>query len=329
MKKKALVLGATGQDGSYLCELLLEKGYETHGLMRRSSSFNTARLDHIFNQLQMHYGDLTDGSGLDALLVKFKYDEIYSLAAQSHVKVSFDIPEYTCQVGAMGTLKLLEAVRAHCPDARVYNASSSEMFGSTPPPQSESTVFHPRSPYGCAKVFAHNLCVNYREAYGMHVSNGILFNHESPRRGETFVTHKITKAAARISVGLQKELALGNLDAKRDWGHAQDYVEAMWLMMQQPKADDYVIATGKTHTIRELLDVAFGALDLDWKKYVTVDPKYFRATEVDILQGDATKARTVLGWKPRWSFKCLIEDMVAADRAVAFAERGISLIDQQ
>jgi len=329
MKKKALVLGATGQDGSYLCELLLEKGYETHGLMRRSSSFNTARLDHIFNQLQMHYGDLTDGSGLDALLVKFKYDEIYSLAAQSHVKVSFDIPEYTCQVGAMGTLKLLEAVRAHCPDARVYNASSSEMFGSTPPPQSESTVFHPRSPYGCAKVFAHNLCVNYREAYGMHVSNGILFNHESPRRGETFVTHKITKAAARISVGLQKELALGNLDAKRDWGHAQDYVEAMWLMMQQPKADDYVIATGKTHTIRELLDVAFGALDLDWKKYVTVDPKYFRATEVDILQGDATKARTVLGWKPRWSFKCLIEDMVAADRAEAFAERGISLIDQQ
>ena len=329
MKKKALVLGATGQDGSYLCELLLEKGYETHGLMRRSSSFNTARLDHIFNQLQMHYGDLTDGSGLDALLVKFKYDEIYSLAAQSHVKVSFDIPEYTCQVGAMGTLKLLEAVRAHCPDARVYNASSSEMFGSTPPPQSESTVFHPRSPYGCAKVFAHNLCVNYREAYGMHVSNGILFNHESPRRGETFVTHKITKAAARISVGLQKELALGNLDAKRDWGHAQDYVEAMWLMMQQPKADDYVIATGKTHTIRELLDVAFGALDLDWKKYVTVDPKYFRATEVDILQGDATKARTVLGWKPKWSFKYLIEDMVAADRAEAFAERGISLIDQQ
>jgi len=329
MKKKALVLGATGQDGSYLCELLLEKGYETHGLMRRSSSFNTARLDHIFNQLQMHYGDLTDGSGLDALLVKFKYDEIYSLAAQSHVKVSFDIPEYTCQVGAMGTLKLLEAVRAHCPDARVYNASSSEMFGSTPPPQSESTVFHPRSPYGCAKMFAHNLCVNYREAYGMHVSNGILFNHESPRRGETFVTHKITKAAARISVGLQKELALGNLDAKRDWGHAQDYVEAMWLMLQQPKADDYVIATGKTHTIRELLDVAFGALDLDWKKYVTVDPKYFRATEVDILQGDATKARTVLGWKPRWSFKCLIEDMVAADRTVAFAERGISLYDQQ
>jgi GDPmannose 4,6-dehydratase len=329
MKKKALVLGATGQDGSYLCELLLEKGYETHGLMRRSSSFNTARLDHIFNQLQMHYGDLTDGSGLDALLVKFKYDEIYSLAAQSHVKVSFDIPEYTCQVGAMGTLKLLEAVRAHCPDARVYNASSSEMFGSTPPPQSESTVFHPRSPYGCAKVFAHNLCVNYREAYGMHVSNGILFNHESPRRGETFVTHKITKAAARISVGLQKELALGNLDAKRDWGHAQDYVEAMWLMLQQPKADDYVIATGKTHTIRELLDVAFGALDLDWKKYVTVDPKYFRATEVDILQGDATKARIVLGWKPKWSFKYLIEDMVAADRAEAFAERGISLIDQQ
>ena len=328
-QKKALITGITGQDGSYLSELLLKKGYEVHGVVRRSSSLNTGRIDHIYNQLHLHFGDLSDGSALGALLSKVKPDEIYSLAAQSHVKVSFDIPEYTCQVGAMGTLKLLEAVRAHCPDARVYNASSSEMFGSTPPPQSESTVFHPRSPYGCAKMFAHNLCVNYREAYGMHISNGILFNHESPRRGETFVTHKITKAAARISVGLQKELALGNLDAQRDWGHAQDYVEAMWLMLQQPKPDDYVVATGETHTIRDLLDVAFGEVNVDWKKYVTVDPKYYRPTEIDILQGDATKARRVLGWYPKYSFRCLIEDMVAADLHVARTELGISFIDQQ
>jgi len=312
-QKKALITGITGQDGSYLSELLLKKGYETHGLMRRSSSFNTARLDHIFNKLQMHYGDLTDGSALDALLTKFKYDEIYSLAAQSHVKVSFDIPEYTCQVGAMGTLKLLEAVRAHCPDARVYNASSSEMFGSTPPPQSESTVFHPRSPYGCAKMFAHNLCVNYREAYGMHISNGILFNHESPRRGETFVTHKITKAAARIKMGLQDKLLLGNLSARRDIGFAKEYVEAMWLMLQQSIASDYVIATGETHSIKEMLDVVFTHVGLDWTKYVGIDERYFRPTEVELLQGDATKAKKELGWEPKVKWDELLIVMVEED----------------
>jgi GDPmannose 4,6-dehydratase len=328
-QKKALITGITGQDGSYLSELLLSKGYEVHGVIRRSSSFNTGRIDHIYNQLHLHFGDLSDGSALGALLSKIKPDEIYNLGAQSHVRVSFDCPEYTADIDAMGTLRLLEAVKAHCPEARYYQASSSELFGKVmETPQRETTPFYPRSPYGVAKLFAFWYTVNAREQ-GLHASNGILFNHESPRRGETFVTHKITKAAARISVGLQKELALGNLDAKRDWGHAQDYVEAMWLMMQQPKPDDYVVATGETHTIRDLLDVAFGEVNIDWKKYVTVDPKYFRATEVDILQGDATKARTVLGWKPRWSFKCLIEDMVAADRAVAFAERGISLYDQQ
>jgi GDPmannose 4,6-dehydratase len=311
--KKALVLGATGQDGSYLCELLLEKGYETHGLMRRSSSFNTARLDHIFDRLHMHYGDLTDGSGLDSLFSKIKFDEVYSLAAQSHVRVSFEVPEYTCQAGAMGTLKLLEAVRAHCPEARVYNASSSEMFGSTPPPQNENTIFHPRSPYGCAKVFAHNICVNYREAYGMHINSGILFNHESERRGETFVTRKVTKAAVNISMGLQSELLLGNLNAQRDWGHAKDYVEAMWLMLQQPTPDDFVIATGETHTVRELLEVAFGHLGLNWRNYVGTDPKYYRPAEVDILQGDASKAKRILGWEPKITFKELIEGMVEHD----------------
>ena len=313
MKKKALVLGATGQDGSFLCELLLEKGYETHGLMRRSSSFNTARLDHIFEKLHMHYGDLTDGSSLDALLLSIKPEEIYHLSAQSHVRVSFEVPYYTADVGAMGTLRLLEAARAHCPEARIYNASSSEMFGSTPPPQNENTIFHPRSPYGCAKVFAHNICVNYREAYGMHISNGILFNHESPRRGETFVTHKVTKAAARISLGLQDELLLGNLDAKRDWGHAKDYVEAMWLMLQQTAPDDYIIATGETHTIKNLLTVAFGRVSLDWKKYVGIDQKYYRPTEVDLLLGDASKAKRVLRWEPKVKFKQLIEEMVDAD----------------
>ena len=313
MKKKALVLGATGQDGSFLCELLLEKGYETHGLMRRSSSFNTARLDHIFEKLHMHYGDLTDGSSLDALLLSIKPEEIYHLSAQSHVRVSFEVPYYTADVGAMGTLRLLEAARAHCPEARIYNASSSEMFGSTPPPQNENTIFHPRSPYGCAKVFAHNICVNYREAYGMHISNGILFNHESPRRGETFVTRKVTRAAARISLELQDELLLGNLDAKRDWGHARDYVEAMYLMLQQPKPDDYVIATGETHTIKNLLTVAFERVGLDWKKYVGVDPKYYRPTEVDLLLGDASKAKRVLGWEPKIKFKQLIVEMVDAD----------------
>jgi GDPmannose 4,6-dehydratase len=312
-QRKALVLGCGGQDGSYLSEFLIEKDYEIHGVIRRSSSFNTGRIDHIFNRLNLHYGDSTDGSALNSLLSKIKPDEIYNLSAQSHVRVSFDIPEFTAQVGAIGTLRLLEAVRAHCPEARVYNASSSEMFGSSPAPQNENTVFHPRSPYGCAKVFAHQLCVNYREAYGMHVSNGILFNHESPRRGETFVTRKIVKAAVRIKHGLQKELALGNLDARRDWGYAKEYVEAMWLMLQQPTPDDFVIATGETHTIRELLDVAFDYVNLSWKNYVKQDPKYYRPTEVDILQGDASKARRILGWKPKTTFEELIRLMVEAE----------------
>lgn len=312
-QKKALVTGISGQDGSYLAELLLSKGYEVHGIIRRSSSLTTQRIDHIFDQLHLQYGDLSDGSALGLLLSKVRPDEVYNLAAQSHVRVSFDIPHYTADVGALGTLRLLEAVRINCPEALVYNASSSEMFGSSPAPQNENTVFHPRSPYGCAKVFAHNICVNYREAYGMHISNGILFNHESPRRAETFVTRKITKGAARISLGMQNELLLGNLEAKRDWGHAKDYVEAMWLMLQQPKPDDYVIATGETHTIRELLDVAFNHVGIDWHKHVGIDPRYYRASEVDILQGDASKARRELGWEPKVRFKELIDEMVEHD----------------
>ena len=308
--KRALVLGASGQDGSYLCELLLAKGYETHGTIRRSSSFNTGRIDHIFDRLQLHYSDSTDGSALGALLTKIKPDEIYSLSAQSHVRTSFDIPEYTADSIAMGTLRLLEAARAHCSEARIYNASSSEMFGSTPAPQNEKSRFHPRSPYGCAKVFAHNICVNYREAYGMFISNGILFNHESPRRGETFVTRKVTRAARRIAAGQQRELLLGNLDAKRDWGYAPEYCYAMWLMMQQSKPDDFVIATGETHTIRELLTIAFERVGLSWAEHVKIDPKYYRPTEVDILQGDASKAKRVLGWTPKTKFKELIELMV-------------------
>ena len=312
-QKKALITGVTGQDGSYLSELLLSKGYEVHGIVRRSSSLNTARIDHIFDQLHLHFGDLSDGSALGALLSKVKPDEVYNLGAQSHVRVSFDCPEYTADIDAMGTLRLLEAVKAHCPEARYYQASSSELFGKVlETPQRETTPFYPRSPYGVAKLFAFWYTVNAREQ-GLHASNGILFNHESPRRGETFVTHKCTKAAVRISMGMQSELLLGNLDAKRDWGHAKDYVEAMWLMLQQPKPDDYVIATGETHTIRDLLDVAFGHLGLDWKNYVGIDPKYFRPTEVDILQGDASKAKRVLGWEPKVGFKELIEEMVDED----------------
>ena len=311
--RRALVLGASGQDGSYLCELLLAKGYETHGTIRRSSSFNTGRIDHIFDRLQLHYSDSTDGSALGALLAKVKPDEIYALPAQSHVRTSFDIPEYTADSIAMGTLRLLEAARAHCPEARIYNASSSEMFGSTPAPQNENSRFHPRSPYGCAKVFAHNICVNYREAYGMFISNGILFNHESPRRGETFVTRKVTRAARRIAAGQQRELLLGNLDAKRDWGYAKEYVEAMWLMLQQSKPDDFVIATGETHTIRELLTIAFERAGLSWVEHVKIDPKYYRPTEVDILQGDASKAKRILGWTPKTKFKELIELMVDSE----------------
>jgi GDPmannose 4,6-dehydratase len=311
--KKALVTGITGQDGSYLAELLLSKGYEVHGIVRRSSSLNTQRIDHIFDQLHLHFGDLSDGSALGSLLSKVKPEEVYNLGAQSHVRVSFDCPEYTADVDAMGTLRLLEAVKAHCPESRYYQASSSELFGKVlETPQKETTPFYPRSPYGIAKQFAFWYTVNAREQ-GMHASNGILFNHESPRRGETFVTHKITKAAVRISMGVQNNLYLGNLEAMRDWGHAKDYVAAMWLMMQQPKPDDYVIATGETHTIRELLDVAFGYLGLDWKLYVKRDAKYYRPTEVDLLQGDSSKARRVLGWEPKVGFKQLIEEMVDAD----------------
>jgi GDPmannose 4,6-dehydratase len=321
-QKKALITGITGQDGSYLAELLLRKGYEVHGVIRRSSSLNTQRIDHIFSQLHLHFGDLTDGSALSALLSNVKPDEIYNLGAQSHVRVSFDCPEYTSDVDAMGTLRLIEAAKAQCPQVKYYQASSSELYGKVlETPQSETTPFYPRSPYGVAKLFAYWCTVNAREQ-GMFACNGILFNHESPRRGETFVTHKITKAAARISLKLQNVVALGNLDAKRDWGHAKDYVEAMWLMLQQPQAEDFVIATGETHTVRELLVVAFEKVGLDWKKHVEIDEKYFRPTEVDILHGDASKARRILGWKPKTGFKDLIEEMVDADLREAQHELG-------
>jgi GDPmannose 4,6-dehydratase len=320
--KRALITGVTGQDGSYLAELLLAKGYEVCGLVRRSSSFNTERLDRIYQdphvadyRLRLVYGDLDDASSLNRAIRTVKPDEIYNLGAQSHVRVSFDVPEYTASTVALGTLRLLEAIRESGLDksVRFYQASSSEMFGGAAPPQNEATAFEPRSPYACAKVFAHQLCQNYREAYGMFISCGILFNHESPRRGIPFVTRKITRAAARIKHGLDKKLYLGNLDAKRDWGFAGDYVEAMWLMLQQEKPDDFVVATGESHSVREALDVAFGALGLEWKKFVEIDPRYFRPTEVDHLHGDASKARQALGWKPKVGFKELIEMMVKAD----------------
>lgn len=318
--KKAFVTGICGQDGSYLAELLLAKGYEVHGVVRRSSSFNTERLDKIYQdphvpdyRLRLHYGDMEDGSSLANLISQVQPDEIYNLAAQSHVRVSFDVPEYTVSTIAMGTLRLLEAARALKNGCRMYQASSSEQFGSSPPPQSERTPFRPCSPYACAKVFAHQLCQNYRDAYGLFVSCGILFNHESARRNQTFVTRKITRAAARIKHGLDQKLFLGNLDARRDWGFAGDYVEAMWLMLQQDTPDDYAIATGESHSVRECLDVAFGALKLDWKSYVEIDPRYFRPTEVDHLCGDASKARAKLGWRPKVTFRELIEMMVRAD----------------
>jgi GDPmannose 4,6-dehydratase len=312
--KTALITGITGQDGSYLAELLLSKGYEVHGIIRRSSSFNTGRLTAIFDDLHLHYGDLTDGVALIDLLHKIHPNEIYNLGAQSHVRVSFDSPMYTADVDAMGTLRLFESVRSQCPDARVYQASSSEMFGKVAEiPQTEHTPFHPRSPYGVAKVFGHWTAVNYREAYGMFASNGILFNHESPRRGETFVTRKITRAVASIKAGLQKELTLGNLDAKRDWGYAKEYVEAMWLMLQQPQSDDYVIATGETHTVREFAEAAFEHVGLDWKQYVKHGEKYERPAEVDLLVGNPEKAKLVLGWTPKVKFKELVRLMVDAD----------------
>ena len=321
MSKKALVTGITGQDGSYLAELLLEKGYEVHGIIRRSSTFNTSRLDHIYsdphfpkNKLFLHYGDLSDGSNLARLLGQIQPAEVYNLAAQSHVRVSFDAPEYTADITGTGTVRLLEAIREIGIKPRFYQASSSEMYGLVQEvPQKETTPFYPRSPYGCAKVYSYWVTVNYRESYGMHASNGILFNHESPRRGETFVTRKITRAAAHIKLGLQDKLFLGNLDSKRDWGYAKEYVEAMWLMLQQPEGDDYVVATNETHTIRECLEVAFGRLDLDWKQYVEIDPRYYRPAEVDLLIGDYSKAKTKLGWEPKTTFKGLIELMADAD----------------
>jgi GDPmannose 4,6-dehydratase len=320
--KRALITGVTGQDGSYLTELLLAKGYEVHGMIRRSSSFNTERLDSVYQdphspdvRLRLAYGDLDDASSLNHILQTVQPDEIYNLGAQSHVRVSFDIPEYTAATVAIGTLRLLEALRELGPRCRLYQASSSEMFGASEPPQSENTLFRPRSPYACAKVFAHHLCQNYRDAYGLFICCGILFNHESPRRGIPFVTRKITRAAARIKHGLDSKIYLGNLDARRDWGFAGDYVEAMWLMLQQERPDDYVVATGESHTVRDVLDVAFGALGLDWKPHVEIDPRYYRPTEVDHLLGDAGKARERLGWKPKVLFRELIEMMVRSDDA--------------
>jgi GDPmannose 4,6-dehydratase len=318
--KRALITGVTGQDGSYLAELLLAKGYEVYGVIRRSSTFNTERLETIYQdphsanyRLRLVYGDLDDGSSLDRILQQVRPDEIYNLGAQSHVRVSFDVPEYTAASVGIGTLRLLEAMRELGGKTRLYQASSSEMFGGAPPPQNEETPFRPRSPYACAKVFAHHLCQNYREAYGLFICCGILFNHESPRRGIPFVTRKITRAAARIKHGLDSKIYLGNLEARRDWGFAGDYVEAMWLMLQQAEPDDYVIATGESHSVREVLDVAFGTLDLDWSRYVEIDPRYYRPTEVDHLRGDAGKARRKLGWEPKIRFRQLIETMVRAD----------------
>ena len=329
MARKALITGITGQDGSYLAEFLLDKGYEVHGLIRRSSTFGTERIDHIYAdphekgaRLFLHYGDLTDGTGLRHVLTRCQPDEVYNLGAQSHVRVSFDQAVYTCQADAIGTLRLLEAIRDLGLQTRFYQASSSEMFGKVAQtPQTEKTPLHPRSPYACAKVFSHYQTINYREAYDMFACSGILFNHESPRRGETFVTRKITRAATRIKEGLQEALFLGNLDANRDWGFAGDYVEAMWMMLQQDKPDDYVVAMGETHSVREFVEAVFKMLDLDWEKYVKIDPRYFRPAEVDLLLGDATKARDVLGWKPKVNFKELVEMMVEHDRALAREER--------
>jgi GDPmannose 4,6-dehydratase len=320
MARKALITGITGQDGSYLAEFLLSKDYEVHGLIRRSSTFNTDRIDHIYtdphdpeSRLFLHYGDLNDGSQLTNLIYNIRPDEIYHLGAQSHVRVSFDVPEFTGDVTGLGTTRVLEAIRRSGMNARFYQASSSEMFGDAPPPQNETTPFRPRSPYGAAKLYAYWMAKNYRDGYGLFAVNGILFNHESPRRGETFVTRKITRAVARIKFGLEEKLYLGNLDAKRDWGYAGDYVKAMWLMLQQDKPDDFVIATGESHSVKEFMVEAFTYADLDWRKHVVIDPRYFRPTEVDFLQGDATKAEKKLGWRPEIRFKDLVKMMVDAD----------------
>ncbi|MDQ1639517.1 MAG: GDPmannose 4,6-dehydratase [Pyrinomonadaceae bacterium] len=337
---KALITGITGQDGSYLAEFLLEKGYEIHGIIRRASTFNTGRIDHLYKdphingvRLFLHYGDIADSTNLIKLLYRIQPDEVYHLAAQSHVRVSFDIPEYTGDVTALSTVRILEAIRETGGKSKFYQASSSEMFGKVQEvPQRETTPFYPRSPYGAAKVYAHWMTVNYRESYGLFAASGILFNHESPRRGETFVTRKITRAAVRIKAGLQKKLYLGNLDAKRDWGYAKEYVEAMWLMLQQDLPDDYVIATGETHSVSEFLEETFSYLDLDWHEYVELDPKYLRPTEVDLLIGDATKAKRALNWEPKVTFKELVQIMVDADmtllqnkeRAEVFGDTGPS-----
>lgn len=319
--KKALITGITGQDGSYLAELLLEKGYEIHGIIRRSSSFNTERIDHLYkdphiNDVKMflHYGDLSDSSNLSRLLEKIEPDEIYNLAAQSHVRVSFDMPEYTADVVGLGTIRILDAIKETQIKTKFYQASTSELYGKVvETPQTEKTPFYPRSPYACAKLYSYWITVNYRESYDMYACNGILFNHESPRRGETFVTKKITHAIAKILNKEQDKLYLGNLDSKRDWGYAKDYVEAMWLMLQQEKADDYVIATGETHSVREFLDEAFGLVGLDWKKYVEIDPRYYRPAEVDLLLGDPAKAKEKLRWKPKTTFKELVKIMLEYD----------------
>jgi GDPmannose 4,6-dehydratase len=320
MAQVAFITGITGQDGSYLAELLLSKGYEVHGLIRRSSSFNTGRLNDIYQdphvdnrKMILHYGDLQDSTSLANLIREIKPSEIYNLGAQSHVKVSFEIPEYTADITGTGTIRLLEAIRASGVPAKFYQASSSELYGSTPPPQNELTPFHPRSPYGAAKIFSYWSTVNYREAYGMHASNGILFNHESPRRGETFVTRKITRAVARIAAGIEKEVYLGNLDAVRDWGYAKEYVEAMWLMLQQPKGDDFVIATGESATVLQFAEVAFKKANLNWEDHVKLDKRYLRPSEVDSLVGDASKAEKILRWKAKTNWKKLAELMVDAD----------------
>jgi GDPmannose 4,6-dehydratase len=339
MAKKALITGITGQDGSYLAELLLGKGYEVHGIIRRASTFNTGRLEDIYQdphesgkRLFLHYGDLSDGSAMARLLGKIQPAEIYNLAAQSHVRVSFDAAEYTADITGTGTVRLLEAIRETGLNARFYQASSSEMFGLVQEvPQKETTPFYPRSPYGCAKVFSHWITVNYRESYNMHASSGILFNHESPRRGETFVTRKITRAVANIKHGLQKKIYLGNLDAKRDWGYAKEYVEAMWLMLQQPEPDDYVIATNETHSVREFLEHAFACVDLKWEDYVAFDERYCRPAEVDLLIGDYSKAKRKLGWEPKTKFVDLVKLMVDADvKKVADKLAGrVKVMDQQ
>jgi GDPmannose 4,6-dehydratase len=317
-KRKAFITGITGQDGSYLAEILLEKGYEVYGMVRRSSSFNTARIDHIFGDIELVFGDLADGSVLNQLMRTIRPDEVYNLGAQSHVRVSFDIPEYTADVDALGPLRLLDAIREEGVDCRFYQASSSEMFGEVAEvPQTESTPLHPRSPYGVAKVFGYWITRNYREAYGMYAVNGILFNHESPRRGPTFVTRKITRAVGAILRGEQDDLKLGNLDAKRDWGYARDYMEGAWRMLQADAPDDYVLATNETHTVQEFLEEAFGYVDLNWRDYVKIDPRYFRPSEVDLLIGDASKAKEKLGWEPTVRFQELVRMMVDGDR-----ERG-------